>query len=146
MIFDSVEILKVREFPTVTDDDSITLIYLSQDHDGNPAGFYFYLNGEWEPFGASNAPVQAVKTYTLVTTDLQTFDMNNYDPEGLLLSVMVTKEVSGTRSVSLIETETDTVLETVILSNTYTTISIPQPHRLYSLKVEADLTVTIKTI
>lgn len=146
MIFDSVEILKVTTFPVVTDDNSVTLIYLSQAVGESAPGFYTFLDGNWEPFGVSNAPIQAVKTYTLVTTDLQTFDLNNYDPEGLLLSVMVTKEVSGTRSVSLIETETGSILETVILNNTYTTISIPQPHRLYSLKVEADLTVTIKTI
>lgn len=145
MMYDTVEILKSDTLPVVTETSTVTLIYLSTVFEGKDPGFYACIGGIWEPFG-SGAAGQAVKTATIVTTDLQIIDLNDHDPDGLLLSVMVTKEVSGTRSVSLLDTQTQAVLETVILNNTYTTISIPQPHRLYSLKVEANLTVTIKTI
>lgn len=146
MMYDTVEILKSDTLPVVTETSTVTLIYLNATFEGKTPGFYAFVSGTWEPFGAGGNAGQAVKTATITTTDLQIINLNDHDPEGLLLSVMVTKAVSGTRSVSLMDTETQAVLETVILNNTYTTISIPQPHRLYSLKVEANLTVTIKTI
>lgn len=145
MIYDTIEFVKSETLPDINVPGTVTMTYLSQQDGDNAPGFYTNIDGTWVPFGAGqNGPV--VKTAVIVTTDQQVIDLNDYDPEGLLLSVMVTKEVSGSRSVSLIETASSTVIETVILTNTYTTIAVPQPHRLYSLDAESDLTITIKTI
>lgn len=145
MIYDTIEILKVDHLPLLNYPSTVTLIYLNAEFEGKQPGFYVNIDGVWQRFGSDqNGPV--VKTTTITTTDQQVIDLNDYDPEGLLLSVMVTKEVSGSRSISLINTSDSSVLETVILTNTYTTISVPQPHRLYSLDAESDLTIAIKTI
>ena len=145
MIYDTVEILKTDHLPDLSYPSTVTLIYLSAVFEDKQPGFYVNIDGVWQPFGAGQSgPV--VKTSVIETTNQTLIDLNDYDPDGLLLSVMVTKTVSGSRSISLLETSGGAVLETVILTNTYTTISVPQPHRLYSLDAESDLTITIKTI
>lgn len=145
MIYDTVEFVKSETLPDINVPGTVTMTYLSMQDGENAPGFYVNIDGAWLPFGAGqNGPV--VKTSIIETTDQQVIDLNDYDPDGLLLSVMVTKDIAGTRSVSLVETSSGTVVETVILTNTYTTIAVPQPHKLYSLDVESDLTVTIKTI
>lgn len=143
MIYDTVEFFKTPSLSNINTPSTVTVTYLSQQDGDNPPGFYSNVDGVWAPFGGAGG---TVKSFVFTSTDLLMLDLATCNPEGLLLSTLVVKNVAGTRSISLILTSTQEVLETVILTNTYTTIVVPQPHSLYSLLIEADLTVTLKTI
>ena len=139
MLIDSLEVLKTETLPQVSPTDTAIVAFLSVEYNGNPPGFYVNDGVEWKPFGAG----ESVTTTTVNTVSQQTINLADYQPEGLLLSALVTKNVAEDRSIELKRTETGVSLETVTLSDTYTAISIPQPHKLYSLLADPDLSITI---
>lgn len=141
MLYDTLGVLKMDHLPEVSDTRSATIVYLNQEFEGFKPGFYTHVDGEWAPFGGAGANTDIVET-----AEPTVLNMADYNPDGLLLSVLVTRNVEESRTITLVRTDTGEVQETVNLTGTYTSVSIPQPHRLYSLQVDADLTLNIKTI
>lgn len=143
MIYDTVDLVKSNTLPTITSSTTAVIIYLNEVFEDKLPGFYSNVDGTWVPFGTAG---ESLKTFTFDTSVTSVIDMNTCNPTGLVLSVLVTKNVAEDRSISLMLTSTSSVLEVVNLTQTYTTISVPQPHHLYKLVASPDLNVVIKTI
>jgi len=143
MLYDTLGVIKLDHLPEVSAQGVATIVYLGQEFEGFVPGFYAKADGEWLPLGAGGG---GVTSDTITTLGPQTINLADYNPDGLILSVLVTKNVAGSRNITLVKTDTGVALEAVVLTETYTTISIPQPHKLYYLQAEGGLTLNIKTI
>lgn len=143
MIIDSLQLISVASLPQPTTSGLVSVVYLTTTDGSFEPGFYFNTGAEWAPFGASGSGVQ---NFELTTSSTETLDLSQFSADGIILSILITKNVGAARQVTILRTADQLVLETVVLEDVYTTIAVPNPHTLYSLVLESDLTINIKTI
>lgn len=144
MIIDSLRLTSVTSLPAPVNDGLVSVVYLTSPYNEFEPGFYFSNGVEWAAFGGATGT--AVQTYEQTTTIQETLNLAQFDSAGVILSILITKNTGSSRQVAIKLTSEPTPLEIVTLENTYTSIAVPVPHSLYSLVLDPDLTITIKTL